>query len=178
MKNPNIQNDINECGQELEPPLQQRSQEQQQEAPSPPPPPQQQQQDGRGQNRKYVDPEPPLDSSNNLDADDDGNNMANMIDFLVQYRNRSKAGASKLKNLSDGRILSLSYIFLFKFNRESSCTHHLEHTHHINVLDSINIKRHWKPLFDVSQVKQQAQILTINEIGLALCFRFKISMNF
>ncbi|CAO3600829.1 unnamed protein product [Absidia cylindrospora] len=61
-----------------------------------------------------------------------------MVDFLKQYRDVSMAGAEKLKNISDDRILSLSFIFLFTIDRNSSCTHHLEPDHHLAILEELN----------------------------------------
>ncbi|CAO3651166.1 unnamed protein product [Cunninghamella echinulata] len=75
----------------------------------------------------------------------DGTNISN---FLNKFRQKSIKGAQLFKDISDSRILSLSYVYLFNIQQHSSCTHRLDKSIHSAIITSLNIKQYWTPLPD------------------------------
>ncbi|CAO3588281.1 unnamed protein product [Absidia cylindrospora] len=113
-------------------------------------------------------------------------NDENMLEFLTQYRNTSVTGAGKMKNISDARILSLSFIFLFNLDHNVSCTHHLEYNDHVEVLDSINTQQYWTPLFADSaawcfrlnhELKSSQSLVWNTKTAMCLCLEDRLDDN-
>ncbi|CAO3641119.1 unnamed protein product [Cunninghamella blakesleeana] len=75
-------------------------------------------------------------------------NHRNVSSLLMEYREKSKKGALHFQNLSDSRILSLSFVFLFCPPHKTSCLSRIENNFSTAVLNSIDIKKYWAPVFN------------------------------
>lgn len=73
----------------------------------------------------------------------DGLDITNL---LMKYRQISIAGAKAGKNISDNRVLSLSYIFFVSRDQHRSCTHRFLRAEHKAIADMMNFKQHWMSL--------------------------------
>ncbi|CAO3637363.1 unnamed protein product [Cunninghamella blakesleeana] len=73
-------------------------------------------------------------------------NDINVSDLLMKYRIKSILGANLKKNINDNRILSLSFIFVLRYNHHTSSTRRLDVSIHQLLLDTMNIKKNWTSL--------------------------------
>ncbi|KAF7724813.1 hypothetical protein EC973_000697 [Apophysomyces ossiformis] len=90
---------------------------------------------------------------------------ANISEYLMTYRLKSIKENQKPKSLSDGRILSLNFVFLFSRNRQRSCISHLP----LLVQDSV-----------YQQLQHDESQLNIPSNGLVWCAELtkKLKSNF
>ncbi|CAO3638490.1 unnamed protein product [Cunninghamella blakesleeana] len=75
-------------------------------------------------------------------------NDINISQFLMDFRKTSILGAKHMKDISDNRVLSLSFVFPFFLNQKLSCTHRTSSNLHLLIINSLDIKKCMSPIFN------------------------------